>query len=169
MTIQAVDAGYELARQRYADVGVDTDAALRRLVSAASRIRTGSWAAAWRRRGTIQGRRGRQTSSAPTRQRRSPSSPGRIVSTSTPSTASSADGRSSVTRSVPNISRRGSTGPRRCESGSTSTPRCSHIQRRPTTSRCRTATRASDRSGSATPRRAAGSARRLGRRSAQPA
>ena len=33
MTIQTVDAGYELARQRYADIGVDTDAALRRLTS----------------------------------------------------------------------------------------------------------------------------------------
>src|SRR5947208_16604190 len=33
MTSQSIEAAYALARQQYADVGVDTDAALRRLSS----------------------------------------------------------------------------------------------------------------------------------------
>src|SRR5580765_8223433 len=33
MTSQSIEAAYDLARQRYADAGVDTDAALRRLAS----------------------------------------------------------------------------------------------------------------------------------------
>ena len=34
MTRESTDAAYVLARQRYADLGVDTDAALRRLAAA---------------------------------------------------------------------------------------------------------------------------------------
>ena len=61
MTTHSTETAYTLARQRYADLGVDTDAALERLApfrsrstagrettSADSSSRTASWAAGWR-------------------------------------------------------------------------------------------------------------------------
>ena len=93
--------------QRYADFGVDTDAALRRLTSSVDlaallagrrcrRVRGSGRNAgrrAWRRRAIIPARRARPTSSARDAAKALSLIPGRTVSTSTRSTASSADGR----------------------------------------------------------------------------
>ena len=175
------DAAYALARQRYADLGVDTDAALRRwprsrsrstagreTTSAASRIRTASSGGGLAATGNYPGQGADGRRAAPRRGQGAVADPGHaIASTCTPSTASSAPGASTATRSVPSTSPAGSTGRNRWASGSTSTRPASRIRRRPTTSRSRIPTQRSARSGSGTRRPAAASAPPWARRSAR--
>ena len=174
-----IDSAYTAAKDRYAEAGVDTDAALARLAAVPISLHCwqGDDVEGFEKFGTGLGGGLAATGNYPGKARtpddlRSDASlalsmiPGTHRFNLHASTASSAASSSSATRSAPSTSPAGSTGPRRSASASTSTRPTSRIRRPPTTSRCPTPTRRFGRSGSTTVSPAGASAPRWARRSA---
>ena len=175
-----IDSAYSAAKDRYAEAGVNTDAALARLAAVPISLHCwqGDDVEGFEKFGTGLGGGLAATGNYPGKARtpddlRSDASlalarhprnaslqPARVC------TASSAGSSSSATRSGPNTTPAGSTGQRRSASGSTSTRPTSRTRKPPTTSRFPTPTRRRGRSGSITVSPADASAPRWARRSA---